>query len=192
MHAIAAAALLLLLLAGGRKSVSRGTGGGSRPVPDLARALAAKWGAAFKVPPAWVLATMDHESGFRPDLKNLTGGDLSRGGAWGLMQVTYETARDEAGKMDKDAPAAARAVLAKWDRRLPQGLLDPEVNAAIGTSHLARLSRDFGGDWRKVAAAYNHGSAGVKRALARGGLEELPEQVRRYVATAEERLARYA
>ena len=93
--------------------------------------------------PALVLALIRQESAFRA-------GAVSPAGAVGLMQL-----------LPRRGEAAAEA------------LLDPEVNVALGTEHLARLIERYDGRLIDVLVAYN---AGVKRLERwRGRFKELEE-----------------
>ena len=93
--------------------------------------------------PALVVAVAAAESSFKPDA-------VSQRGAVGLMQVMPSTAeqygvgvltRENAGKV----------------------LLDPQINAEIGSRHLASLMRTFDGDLELALAAYNSGEGAVMK-----------------------------
>ena len=79
------------------------------PRPDItgteetARQLANHYGRVFRVPPRLLLSVWRIESNFNPFATNLTAGDARRGGAWGLGQMTLQTARD----LDAQFPALA-------------------------------------------------------------------------------------
>jgi len=64
-------------------------------------------------------------------------------------------------------PATAQAVARRNGLRYQgaDSLTDPEVNVPLGVAHLAELYRDFGGNWVRVAAAYNAGANAVERWL---------------------------
>jgi soluble lytic murein transglycosylase-like protein len=163
-----------LLLAGlaGAAALALGPGGGlaritSGPLQGgLIRAVADKWGRAFGVSPDWIVAIAKVESGLRPGAKSAKGArDDKRGGAWGAMQVTLTTAQGLAPELAK-LPAAA-ATYAKWDGT-GEGLLDADVGVMFGAYLLAKLSRQFGGDFAKASAAYNQGPGTVARLVAAG------------------------
>jgi soluble lytic murein transglycosylase-like protein len=87
--------------------------------------------------PDLVLAVIQAESAFNPLAR-------SPKGALGLMQVMPTTARDYG--VDK-----------------PEAVLTAEQNIRVGTVHLARLVRKFGGDIPLALAAYNAGEGAVMR-----------------------------
>lgn len=92
------------------------------------------------IPASLVAGIMQQESGGNPNAVNNTGGDAARGGSYGLMQVSLETAQ-EYGYAGDGA-----------------GLLDPETNISIATEFLGDLYRQYGGDVNDTIAAYNAGS----------------------------------
>lgn len=126
-----------------------------------ARTLVDKWVRIYPaVNPSLVMGIIGNESRFNPDAKNLTGGDLARGGAWGLMQMTLATAQGVA----KILPPDQRS---KWDGTGP-GLLNPDVNVMFGVAHLNQLTKALGNDPVLVSAAYNRGLGGVQKMVSTG------------------------
>lgn len=111
--------------------------------------------AAFKaegLPPEWGMAIAKLESGFDPRRSVITGSDGARGGAWGICQMTLETAREELGY--------------KGDGF---SLLDPELCSSLAAKLCSINAKRYGTDLRDVAAAYNGGEPYVKsnkRAIA--------------------------
>jgi len=95
------------------------------------------------------LSVAEVESGFAPHR-------ISSAGAMGVMQLMPATAR-ELGVGDP---------------------FDPRQGVDGGVRYLAFLRRRYGGDTRRVAAAYN---AGPGRIARRGPLA-LPDETRAYVA----------
>lgn len=87
----------------------------------------------------WICGIIAHESSFNANATNLFGGDLKRGGAWGLMQLTLDTARDYDKDITKDQ------------------LLIPDINIDIGCQHLARIKKRWGGQLKTVLCVYNSG-----------------------------------
>lgn len=87
----------------------------------LADSIAAEQG----VNAAIVKATVAAESAWRPEAKNCTGGDGARGCAWGLLQITADTARDAG----YTGPIA--------------GLLDPTTNLRLGARLMAAYQRTW-------------------------------------------------
>jgi soluble lytic murein transglycosylase-like protein len=135
-----------------------------------ARALSAKWGKVFGVPAPMVMTIMDRESNFNPSCVNTEA--PGHGYAWGLMQLLLTTASDQVAKLRKSTyakGAEVSATLKKWTS-IPGDLLDPDLNAMLGTYYMRRIMDDYGfKDMAKLAAAYNHGPDGLKRYLAGGG-----------------------
>lgn len=137
-------------------------------VPSVAKAgdRYERWGRRFGVRPDLLRRIARHESGMNPLATRNVGGDASRGGAWGLMQVTAATA---AGLVDKFPPDRALSpYLDRYDREGPSALLDPDVNLMFGAFYLARLLSQFNGDEILAVAAYNRGAGGVRALLAQG------------------------
>jgi soluble lytic murein transglycosylase-like protein len=108
-----------------------------------------EYAARYRLEPAFVKAVVRVESGFRNDA-------VSPRGARGLMQLMPATARS-VGVLD---------------------LHDPHDNIRGGTRHLRSLLDRFQNDARLALAAYNAGSASVRRSR---GVPALPE-TQAYVA----------
>lgn len=117
----------------------------------------------------WVLAIARQESAFHPMAR-------SSAGAMGLMQLMPATAKQ----------AAKQAGI---PYRKQSELFKPEINIALGTTHLAWLSRRFEDSRILATAAYNAGSTPVKRWLKQRGhlpldiwIETIPyDETRKYV-----------
>ncbi len=75
---------------------------------------------------------------------------LSPAGAVGLMQLMPRTAAEVARREKKRRPTRG-------------DLLRPDRNVAIGAAYLARLVRNYGGDFVRAVAAYNAGDPAVAR-----------------------------
>lgn len=99
----------------------------------------------YGVDPALAYGLMRAESAMQPDAR-------SPAGALGLLQL-----------MPGTAGAVARRNSLRYDGA--SSLTDPAINVPLGIAHLAELHRDFGGNWVRVAAAYNAGANAVKRWL---------------------------
>ena len=95
------------------------------------------------VEPALVIAVAAAESAFNVDA-------VSPKGALGLMQIMPATAARYG--VDSAAGQGAR-----------RSVMEPEVNASIGSRYLADLLRLFGGDRLLALAAYNAGEGAVAR-----------------------------
>jgi soluble lytic murein transglycosylase-like protein len=102
------------------------------------------------VPVSLALAIARTESGLQPHC-------ISSTGAMGLMQLMPAT-------------ALAHGVIDPYD---------PAQNALGASSFLHELSRRYGGDRARIAAAYNAGAGRVPR---RGPLSDLPAETRVYVS----------
>lgn len=95
------------------------------------------------VPVDLVKGIISVESQWNPDAENLTGGDAARGGSYGLMQMSLETAQG----MGYTGTA--------------EGLKDPTTNLTYGIQFLGWAYTETGGDYVKTAAAYNGGRLGA-------------------------------
>lgn len=93
--------------------------------------------------PALVIAVAAAESAFNERA-------VSRKGALGLMQVMPATA-ERYGVAARQAPGAEHAVM------------EPKVNAQVGSRYLADLLRMFDGDKELALAAYNAGEGAVMK-----------------------------
>lgn len=106
------------------------------------------------VPANVIMGIVEQESDFSPWATATHPGDLARGGAYGLMQMTLETARG----MGYTGAAGDVAQLS--------GLYDPDVNVALGVRHFADLLKAAGGRADVAISAYN---AGLSRERAGDG-----------------------
>ena len=120
--------------------------------PDI-EALVNKYSAQNGLSPVLVRALIQQESGGNPRARSVVG-------AQGLMQLMPETAQ---GYGVRDA-------------------FDPEQNIAAGTRHLAGLLREFNGDVSLALAAYNAGSAAVRKYNGIPPYDETQQYVRRIQA----------
>ena len=102
--------------------------------PAQTRAMVRHYATHYNVPQELISALIDVESAWNPRA-------VSDKGALGLMQLMPETARH-------------------FGARNP---FDPEQNIAAGTRYVMTLMREFHGDLRLVAAAYNAGDRWVAR-----------------------------
>jgi soluble lytic murein transglycosylase len=139
-------------------------------VPDLARRLThpLKYGETIRdaaaehgVEPALVAAVILTESGFDPEVE-------SSQGAYGLMQITPETAGFIAERSG-----------------IPGDYQGPKTNIRMGTWYLNYLQNRYEGDERLVLAAYNSGEGQVDAWVSEGGFDvhrDIPfEETRQYV-----------
>ena len=98
---------------------------------------------AQAVDPALVIAVAAAESAFNVQA-------VSRKGALGLMQVMPATAERYGVPARASAQGSGSA-----------SLMEPKVNAEVGSRYLADLLRLFGGDKELALAAYNAGEGAV-------------------------------
>lgn len=119
--------------------------------------LANRWAGVFsKINPQTVMVVIGIESNFKADVVNTNDRAMKRGGAWGYMQMTLDTAKDLVPRMPQSL-----AVVGKFDGT-GRSLLDPELNVAIGTFYLDKLAREFK-DFDLVVAAYQQGPGNIRR-----------------------------
>lgn len=111
------------------------------PGYDAAKPVLEEAAKAQAVDPALVIAVAAAESAFNSDA-------VSRKGALGLMQLMPATAQ-RYGVQAGNAQAVRQAVM------------EPKLNAQIGTRYLADLLRMFDGDKELALAAYNAGEGAV-------------------------------
>jgi soluble lytic murein transglycosylase-like protein len=114
-----------------------------------------KWSRAFGAPPSLVMAIIETESRFNANATNLTSpGDVARGGAWGLGQLTLKTA--------KGLYQSAKGKVPAWDGT-GNGLLNPELNVALTAYGVAQNWNRFRPDWLAAGLAWNVGAGGVAK-----------------------------
>lgn len=106
-------------------------------------ALVEQYAQEYALPPSFVYAVMNTESGFRPDA-------VSDAGALGIMQMTPDTF---AWLQTKTGEAME-----------PEALFDKETGTKYGCLFLRMLLDEFG-DMRTAAAAYHAGRGQVNRWL---------------------------
>ena len=154
----------------------------SRPARALTfnEAAATRWSRFFGVPVRIVLGVIRHESSGIRTASRLVGSDAARGGAWGLMQVTLETAKGLVVDLKKLGNPAINTVLARWDGTGPS-LFDRDLNVMLGTFNLARDKAALA-SWPAAVLAFNRGRGGVKTFLAAGGNPANTDYVRSVLA----------
>jgi len=103
------------------------------------------------LPATLIYSVIRQESLFEPDA-------ISSANARGLTQLTLDTARRTARKWQLAAPTV-------------DGLLDPEVNVALGAAHLKDLLERFDGQLPLALAGYNAGPNAVQRWLPAGKMD---------------------
>ena len=100
--------------------------------------------ASYGVPLPLVLAIVQAESGGDPNAVATNPADLARGGSYGLMQMSYDTA------------------LSLGYSGTPQGMLDPATNLDLGTHYLSDLLGETGGNVDAAISGYNAGLSSVR------------------------------
>lgn len=127
--------------------------------PQEYQAAVARESKTFDMPENWIRSLMRQESSFRPDAR-------SSSNAMGVMQLIPPTAQEVA--MD----------LKLKNFKIPESVLDPDINIKLGTSYMARMLRTFSGNMPLSLAAYNAGPTRLRRWLnARKDLAGLEVQV---------------
>lgn len=126
--------------------------------------LVAKWAKVFGAPVSLVMAIIENESHFDPNATNLTGGDLKRGGAWGLAQLTLQTALE----LHNGNQAVAKQYWPAWDKT-GKGLLNPEINVAMACFGIARNWKRYQSqpnNWVVAGLAWNIGLGALDKKIA--------------------------
>ena len=138
--------------------LSAGSAGFARR-EDVARGYANLWGPAFGVPPALLMSVWNIESRFQPEAVNMTAGDARRGGAWGMAQVTLQTAKE----LDAKYPKVARQYWPKFHANpIGENLLDIRENTALSALLLSLGYREFG-HFLQTGVGYKMGRGYVRR-----------------------------
>lgn len=153
--------------------------------PELVRTLANRWGPVFGAPERVLIVLARIESGWRPSCYNMSPRALLRGGAWGLVQQTLDTAKGHAAALAKSSHPQVTATMAKWDGT-GRCLLDPDLNMMFAARQVGALAGEFGPSLALIAAGYHQG-AGKVRQMIRDGQpipEQLPPNGKQYVTSA--------
>lgn len=107
----------------------------------LAGAAAARW----RVPVELLMGIAQQESDFYPYATATDPRDLARGGSYGLVQMSLQTAR------------SLGYLGAVGDSALLTGIYDPAVNLDLGARYLRDLLAQTKGDTAAAVSAYNAG-----------------------------------
>lgn len=153
--------------------------------PDLTRQLAVKWGSVFGAPVSVLMVLARIESGWRPNCVNVTPRAILRGGAWGLVQQTLNTAIGHVAALKKSAHPTVIATLKKWNGT-GKCLLDPDLNMMLAARQVGALAGEFGDSISLIAAGYHQGASKVRQMLRDGKAipEQLPPNGKIYVTSA--------
>ncbi len=149
---------------------------------QVALTYATRWAKAFPqgADLSTILAVMRRESSYDASLPpNMDERAAKRGGAWGLMGMTAETAAELSSAAMRLPPTktpwtntAAPLVTSVFQKirgvGLPSVLSDPDVNTFLGVLYLNRLVRTFGNDPALVVAAYHSGPGPALKAVREG------------------------
>lgn len=151
----------------------------------LTQELAMKWGAVFSAPTRILMVLARIESGFRPNCYNLNPRAIARGGAWGLVQQTLDTAKGHARNLASHWSPDVQQTLARFDGT-GKSLLDPDLNMMFAAYHVGGLVDEFGEDLRLIAGAYHQGAGKIRQMLRdrKSIPEELPPNGKKYVTAA--------
>lgn len=144
---------VMVARAGGMASLRPLDGSGAGPFSSDIETLVTRYASQNGLDPELVRAVIQQESSGHPR-------SVSAVGAKGLMQLMPET-------------AAAYGVTDPFD---------PEQNIAAGTRHLAGLLKEFNGDIPSALAAYNAGSAAVRKYNGVPPYAETQQYVRRIMS----------
>jgi soluble lytic murein transglycosylase-like protein len=147
----------------------------------LAGGVVGKWARFWNVPPSIIKGIIRTESRGNPRAVAKHAGDLARGGAYGLMQMTLATATELVGKLRALKRPEVNATLRKWNGT-GASLFDPDLNVLLGTYKLAADARALNQGWPAAILAYNRGRGGAAAAIASGRRPESFEYVQKATA----------
>jgi transglycosylase-like protein with SLT domain len=123
----------------------------------------------FGAPESLVMTILGIESAYRAGLVNQNDRAAPKGGAWGLGQITLDTAKD----VTKRFPSIAAQYWPKFVKApVGMSLLDPRENAAMACFILGRLYTKYkshADGWKLAAVAYHQGSGTIDKHLAARG-----------------------
>lgn len=153
--------------------------------PDLALAVASKWGPQFGCPTKTLMTIASIESGYRPACAELSPRALSRGGAFGMWQQTLNTASGHARALASSPDPDVQATLRKWTG-VGVDLFDADLCGMFAARQLGQATAEFGDDIAKVAGAYHQGAGKIRAMIAAGKAipAELPPHGKTYVTRA--------
>jgi soluble lytic murein transglycosylase-like protein len=112
---------------------------------------------SLHVPMPLLMAILKIESDFFPMAVNRSPRAAARGNAWGLGQVTWNTAIDYANRF----PEEGKTLWPKFDRMNRESLWDPMTNLGFVLFYLSRALQMFNGDVIKAGASYHSGKGGI-------------------------------
>lgn len=155
------------------------------PDPDLAQAVADKWGQRFGCPTKTLMVIAAIESGYRPACAELSPRAMSRGGAFGMWQQTANTAAGHARALASSPDPDVQATLRKWTG-IGTDLFDADLCGLFAARQLGQATAEFGDDIARVAGAYHQGAGKIRQMIAasRAIPDELPPHGKTYVTRA--------
>lgn len=142
--------------------------------PDLALAVAQKWGPIFGCPIKTIMVIGAIETGYRAQASNISPQGMALGGAWGMFQQMRNTAAGHARALASSPDPDVQATLRKWQGRGPD-LFDADLCGMFAARQLGQATAEFGDDIAKVSGAYHQG-AGKIRSMIAGG-KAIPAQL---------------
>lgn len=156
------------------------------PQTELCRQLAAKWGPKFGCPTEVLMVVGKIESGYRPKCFCGNARAMSRGGAYGMFQQTWATAKGHAAALMDSSDSDVVATMKKWTGSNPFCLFDPDLNAMFACRQLGTLSKRYKGNFEQTIGAYHQGAGKIDQMLKDGKAipAELPPKGKEYVEKA--------
>jgi hypothetical protein len=153
--------------------------------PDLALAVANKWGPHFGCPVRTLMIIGAIESGYRAECSNNSPQGMTLGGAWGMFQQMRNVAAGHARALASSPDPDVQTTLRKWTGN-GRDLFDSDLCGMFAARQLGQATKEFGDDVAKVAGAYHQGSGKIRSMLAAGKAipAELPPHGKTYVTRA--------
>jgi Transglycosylase SLT domain len=153
--------------------------------PELAQAVAEKWGPRFGCPVRTLLIIGAIESGYRPACSNISPQGMTLGGAWGMFQQMRNVAAGHARALASSPDPDVQTTLRKWTGAGPD-LFDPDLCGLFAARQLGQATAEFGDDIARVAGAYHQGAGKIRSMIAQGRPipAELPPHGKTYVTRA--------
>lgn len=119
------------------------------------------WAPRFGARPGDMLAISKIESGHRMDTANNTINAQSQGGAWGPYQMTQRTAGIYAAKLAAGKDPVVASIAKRWTGKGAQLTRDLELATVLSAAYIGASTKQFGGEFRAIAAAYHQGAGKV-------------------------------
>lgn len=139
--------------------------------------LAKPFAEKLNVPIPLILSIVKIESDFNPAAVNQSPRAMARGGAWGLMQVTFTTAKDYAERF----PELVREYAPGFNTNDPNSLLDAKTNIGLASIYLHRAMNQFNGDVLKAGVSYHQGKGNIDKAVKLATNNDEPNEWPRFL-----------